>query len=825
MKKILILSLMAIVFLLKVTAQTGNLGLNFDGIDDRCTIADAPAYDLGFGNFTLEVWIKAATSQTSTNPCIFSNRDTANGTTTGLQLFLSGNGIATFCIQGVFTFIYAGNFDLRDNLCHHIALVRSASNSVSLYIDAALIGTSTYNYGSINSNHNIWIGKEDPFASSFFKGLIHEVRFWNIARTQTQIQNARNSFLTGNETGLKGYWRMNDNAGQLFNDYTAQNNDGFLGTVNTADAADPVYISGCYCTPYAVITPGGPTTFCNGGNVLLSATSGTGYTYQWKKNSVNITGATSQTYTATATGNYKVEITSGTCIAISSQVSISVESPLSPTITNAGGVFCPSTVVHLQTQIISGNTFQWFEDLFLIPDATYGDFMTGHNGNYKVTVTNTCGSYTSPFYNVNDPILSVSPFGKIAANGTTMLCAGGSVTLYDINNGMYNQPSFQWYRDGDPIAGAISDSYIATQAGNYSMWAQDYATFCGYGPAVFSNWITVYTSPVATITAGSSTTFCSGESVQLITPPGTGYTYQWKMNGTNISGATNSAFTAITAGSYTVVVTNPCGSATSSATMVTVNSIPSATITPAGPTTFCSGNSVLLSVPFGANKTYQWKKGANIIPGATLSSYTATTGGNYRVIVTNTVTGCSKTTATPTTVTVNPSPPATITPQGPTTFCAGGSVLLSGNYGAGFTYQWKKGGNDIPGATTKNYTATIAGTYKIKVINSYGCAKLSTGVTVTVPCKSGESEGVGENAFKVKVSPNPSSGDFVFEISNVVNEKISINIYDMIGKLVLSETISNSEFTVSNPQLSPGIYSVVITNGENKKVLKLVKTN
>ncbi|MEP7170005.1 MAG: hypothetical protein ABI855_11595, partial [Bacteroidota bacterium] len=132
----------------------------------------------------------------------------------------------------------------------------------------------------------------------------------------------------------------------------------------------------------------------------------------------------------------------------------------------------------------------------------------------------------------------------------------------------------------------------------------------------------------------------------------------------------------------------------------------------------------------------------NLISGATLSSYTATTGGNYKVIVTNIVTGCSKTTTSATMVTVNALPVATITPQGPVTFCSGGSVLLKGNYGAGFTYQWKKGGNDIPGATTKNYTASIAGAYKIKVTNNYGCAKLSTGVTVTVPCKLDGSESV-----------------------------------------------------------------------------------
>src|SRR5207344_643367 len=107
-------------------------------------------------------------------------------------------------------------------------------------------------------------------------------------------------------------------------------------------------------------------------------------------------------------------------------------------------------------------------------------------------------------------------------------------------------------------------------------------------------------------------------------------------------------YSATAAGSYTVVVTNTCGSATSGVTTVTINSLPSATITPAGSATFCSGGNVVLNAPTGANKTYQWKKGANLISGATLSSYTASTGGNYRVIITNTVTGCSKTTASAT---------------------------------------------------------------------------------------------------------------------------------------------------------------------------------
>src|SRR5207342_3251667 len=155
------------------------------------------------------------------------------------------------------------------------------------------------------------------------------------------------------------------------------------------------------------------------------------------------------------------------------------------------------------------------------------------------------------------------------------------------------------------------------------------------------------------------------------------------------------------------------------------------------------------NVPTGSNKTYQWKKSNINIAGATLSSYTATTGGSYKVTVTNIVTGCSKTTASATVVTVNTLPTATITPQGPTTFCAGGSVVLAANTGAGLTYKWKKGSNFISGATLSNYTATTGGNYKVQITNSNGCSKTSAGVTVTVPCKEGESL-VSANDFDVK---------------------------------------------------------------------------
>src|SRR4051812_41669867 len=81
-----------------------------------------------------------------------------------------------------------------------------------------------------------------------------------------------------------------------------------------ADAQCPVSISA-----------GGPTTFCKGNFVVLTATNGAGYAWQWKKNNVNISGATSPTYSAYFSGTYTVSVnTSGGCTSVSNSIVVSV---------------------------------------------------------------------------------------------------------------------------------------------------------------------------------------------------------------------------------------------------------------------------------------------------------------------------------------------------------------------------------------------------------------------------------------------------------------------------------------------------------------------
>jgi hypothetical protein len=109
--------------------------------------------------------------------------------------------------------------------------------------------------------------------------------------------------------------------------------------------------------------------------------------------------------------------------------------------------------------------------------------------------------------------------------------------------------------------------------------------------------------------------------------------------------------------------------------------------------------------------------------GATTQRITVRQAGDYGVKVTN-AGGCSD--STQVTVRVNPKPDSvTIVPPGPHRFCDGGSVTLTATGGTG-SYQWSNG------ERTQSIVATKSGTYTVTVTNQYGCSITSKPVIVAL---------------------------------------------------------------------------------------------
>jgi len=304
--------------------------------------------------------------------------------------------------------------------------------------------------------------------------------------------------------------------------------------------------------------------------------------------------------------------------------------------------------------------------------------------------------------------------------------------IYDENNNLIwswlgqNVPTITWYFKSHAVFVGGNDSVRIESHQGYA------DPFClTYLQVVGMHCSSNCTPPVAIITPAGSTTFCTSGSVILNANTDTSFSYQWLKNNTVITGATAASYTATTTGSYSVIISNAANCAdTSAATVVTVNALPTASITPASTTTFCTGGSVVLNANTGAGLTYLWRKNGTNISGATAATYTATTAGAYTVQVSNS-NSCSAT-STGVTVTVNTAPTASITAATATTFCAGGSVVLNANTGAGLTYIWKKNGTNISGATAATYSATTQGSYVVVVSNSNLCTAASSATTVTV---------------------------------------------------------------------------------------------
>jgi|GEM_PF-2219013 len=476
-------------------------------------------------------------------------------------------------------------------------------------------------------------------------------------------------------------------------------------------------------TPQAVLNPTGTINSCAGVHPMLSANTGTGWTYRWLRNNGPLTGATASTLTIVSSGSYRVIITNAAgCFDTSAATTVNLSAAINAQITAAGPTtFCIGGRVVLNGTTGTGYSYSWLLNGSAISGATTSSYTATTSGSYRLRIQNSanCVDTSAP---VQLTVLSVPP-AVITPAGPTTFCQGGSVTLQaNIVTGI----GYQWLRNGAILTGSTGSSLVATLAGSYQVILSGGS--CSDTSAITT--VTVNTSPTAQITPAGPTTLCNGGSVVLNANTGAGLTYLWLLNGVAISGANAASYTAMLAGNYRVRVTAVGGcSDTSAVVAVIVGNSPSASITPSGPTSFCQGGTLTLNANTGTGLSYQWLRNGLLLTGSTGASLQVTLSGDYRVIVS--IGTCSDT-STNTTVVVNPFPNAQITPAGPTSFCIGGSVVLNGTTGSGFSYSWLLNGAPIPGANSASFTATVSGSYRLLIQNSAGCVDTSAAVQVNV---------------------------------------------------------------------------------------------
>jgi len=279
--------------------------------------------------------------------------------------------------------------------------------------------------------------------------------------------------------------------------------------------------------------------------------------------------------------------------------------------------------------------------------------------------------------------------------------------------------------------------------------------------------VNALSAPASTVMAGGPTTFCSGDSV-ILSAAGGAAAFLWSPNG-----ETTAAVTATASASYQVQVTGSNGcTASSSPVAVTANKNPQAFISANGSLLFVQGDSVVLTATQAA--AYAWSPG-----GQTTASITVYASGTFQVVITD-ANGCTGMSAPATTFVSQSTSPA-IAVSGPTTFCDGGSVVLTAPAGTG--YQWSTG------ATGSSITVQSSGLYAVTVYTGTGSFNPQP-VQVTVnPVPSATITAGGPTSF--------CSGGSVVLQANAANSWL---------------WLPGGETTQSITVTSPGTYTVRTTN-------------
>jgi len=538
--------------------------------------------------------------------------------------------------------------------------------------------------------------------------------------------------------------------------YTVEVTDGFSQT-----ATDTVRIT-------VVPTPGQPTVnvtgltdFCEGGSVLLSAPEGyAGYLWSNGETTREITVTSSGTFSVVVADDYGCESPSSTGVIVNV-----ASVPAAPLVSASDLTsFCDGDSIFLIAEEGVYSDYIWSDlngivgsDDTLIVKTSGEYFVSAQTGNGCYSENSDTMSITV-FTSPDKPVISPD----VAGQG---FCAGDSLML--------SAPAgftYLW------SSGEVTQDIYAKIEGNYTVQVTDgNGCTAALSDPVFVEEFELPLPP--TVSADGPTTFCDGGAVQLSAPEGFAG-YQWS------SSETTREITVTSSGSFSVVVEddNGCLSGASNVITTTVNPNPDKpAITPdvAGQG-FCAGDSLMLSAPAGY--TYLWSNGE-----VTQDIY-AKIEGNYTVQVTD-GNGCTSSLSDPVFVEEFELPlPPTVSADGPTTFCDGGSVQLSAPEGfAG--YQWSSS------ETTREITVTSSGTYSVVVEDDNGCLSGASNVIATT---------VNPNPDKPVITPG---GDIYL----ITGQSIELSSSAADAYLWSPGGEITREITVN----STGIYTVIVENEFN----------
>ncbi|HRK82247.1 MAG TPA: choice-of-anchor D domain-containing protein, partial [Saprospiraceae bacterium] len=279
---------------------SGGIGLSFDGVNDEVT---TPVSFAANANATIEAWINP--SVTTDNMRIISN---TSGTTTGVTLRFEGGKLQFWSVCG--TWQNLSNTVIPANQWTHIAVVMNG-NQITGFINGVQGLTITCN----TLIQNLGMGGSFFNNGLYYNGKMDEVRFWNVARTVTEIASNMSASISA-QPGLVGLYHLNQGiAGGMNTGLTTATDDSGNGNNGTLfnfelNNATSNWVDGYIGISY---TNNAPATYPKGiTTVTWTATDASGNTETCQQ---TVTVTDNEAPVLTAPSNQSLNVIANTCVA------------------------------------------------------------------------------------------------------------------------------------------------------------------------------------------------------------------------------------------------------------------------------------------------------------------------------------------------------------------------------------------------------------------------------------------------------------------------------------------------------------------------------
>lgn len=220
----------------------GNNALQFDGVNDYVEIPEIAAIRTDEKEpLTVEFWVFIVSRADNWQKAV-SKWGAGGGDDDEFVVCLRQNGTFGFADTGRTGLDSMTTFP-TNTWFHFCCVWDSADQHYALYLNGERIPQSLKGGAALRlTGEPVRIGT-DGHRNQCFCGIIDEVRFWSVARSQVEIRGDMYRKLKGDEPGLKGYWDFDEGQGQIVHDLSESGNRGRLGRLPFPDDSDPKWVA------------------------------------------------------------------------------------------------------------------------------------------------------------------------------------------------------------------------------------------------------------------------------------------------------------------------------------------------------------------------------------------------------------------------------------------------------------------------------------------------------------------------------------------------------------------------------------------------------